>query len=182
MKSALGTFSKRTMLTISLFLVILMISSVSGAYFVSVNQSNKKDTVAPSNFSSPISTQSPQTTTPPSPTPTASPTLISAKVFLGGPFGGFKVKYNVESRVLSVNGQVLWGANCKLLITYSIDGLGSYTICTNIKPIDVNFPGVDISGSDVLPLLAAGNHSITVYGSLELPGSKATQTTLNFAL
>jgi hypothetical protein len=195
-KSVQGAFRKRTAVALALISVILSVSAVSAAYYLSSPQSSEKENSLPSVSPPPTTSLTPSpippsTPTPaPSPTPTA-PTSIAAKADFGFE-GSFEAKYSFDSRVLSVSGHVIWAANIALLITYSIDGSGSYALPVVITPLcpdKLDYPRADLSGSDVLPLLSVGHHSITVYGNwtkiLGGPGFDVTelnQASLNFTV
>jgi flagellin-like protein len=72
--------------------------------------------------------------------------------------------YTLPSRNLTINGKAFWGAGVTAVMTYSIDGSENYTLPLGITPFFYRNPYVKISGSVVLPLLSAGDHSIAVYG------------------
>jgi hypothetical protein len=58
--------------------------------------------------------------------------------------------------------------NIEILVTYNIDGSENYTLPIELTTINPNFSLTNLGGLTVMPLLSAGNHSITVYGKWTL--------------
>ena len=130
-------------------IVAITFASVIGAVCVcSTQQSTVKEEPLPS--PTPKVTDSPTPITTPSPTPVP-PATVTAKACFDGPLGGFTVNYEVKARVLSLKGQIMWGANSTLLVTYTVDGTESSGIHIHVNPIGPHIWGVNISRLAVLP-------------------------------
>jgi hypothetical protein len=145
-------------LTLLVILVISIASLIGTALFVSAQQ----PPITPSSQSSELPNSSGPTQSPLSPT---GPLSISANGTSKGPFGiSLVANYTLPSRNLTINGTAFfWGAGVTAVMAYSIDGLENYTLPIEITPYF--YVMVKISGSVVLPLLSAGDHSITVYAN-----------------
>lgn len=116
-----GAFGKRTALALARIMVILSLSAVSAAHYLSPHQTSEKENSLPS--ASPSPTTSPS----PSPPPTA-PTSISAKASFEGLGDSFEATYTLPSRKLIINGQVFKAANIEILITFRIDESENHTL------------------------------------------------------
>jgi hypothetical protein len=175
---------KRTTLALALIIAILLISTVGGAYYVSVNHSTQGENSLPT--ASPTPTASPSSSFTPSPTSTSNSSSMQGS--FTGPLGNFEITspsnstYSTNYVTLSVTGRVIVGSNVKLLMNYSLDGQESLPLPIVVQALDSPLVG-SVVGSVTLPNLSDGSHSITVFGDIEANGrSDLAQATVYFTI
>jgi hypothetical protein len=207
--TCLGFFSENTMSKLVIIsgclASILIVCFVAFAYSQLATPSEKEQSSLPTASPTPTSTPTPNVTpasTPkpsptstPQPTPTVSPTInvfysepldITNVAAFEGPLGSFWITSPTQQSYnnpvsLYVSGQTITGTNTRLSLWYSVDGQERVALSAYAQNGDNPFIG-RFAAAVVLPTLASGSHTVTVYGRLETPDWHLAEMTVNFTI